>query len=200
MRVLSPAGIRLRDFLAGPARTTVRSIEILLEHHRIATLVGGHSAAVRARLSWSRHLDGNQTSRQINSQSLPHQFRARSVLRLHGSFDFPGHRRRKGNAECRALPHSYYFVILSISILSNWPVLCHRRQRITRSRSSPLHYPSDYKNDGQPYQKTARELRIFRVREQMQQNARCQSEQAHRNKNADIAPIQFNPPENDNSS
>jgi hypothetical protein len=30
MRVLSPAGIRLRDFLAGPARTTVHSIDVLL--------------------------------------------------------------------------------------------------------------------------------------------------------------------------
>src|ERR1700730_3535010 len=50
MRVLSLAGTRLRDFLAGPARTTVHSIEVLLKSYRIAARVRRHPSAVGARL------------------------------------------------------------------------------------------------------------------------------------------------------
>ena len=119
-RLGSPA-IRLRDFLAGPARTTVHSIEILLQRYRITASVGGHSTAIRARLGGRGQLGRNQPRRQIDPERLTHQLRARPMLRFHGPLDLLRHRRRKRNGKRRTLSHGCYFVILSMSMLAHSP-------------------------------------------------------------------------------
>src|SRR5439155_23885991 len=60
------AGMPLRDFLAGPARTTVHSIEVLRERHIITARVGSHATAVGAGFDGGGGLQRNQPRRQVN--------------------------------------------------------------------------------------------------------------------------------------
>ncbi len=104
---------RLSDFLAGPARTTVHSIQVLLQTHRIASPVGSHTAAIGARLGGCRHLGGHQSPCEINAYRFPHQLRPRPVLCLPRPFDLFRHRRRQGDGESYTFSHGCYFVIHS---------------------------------------------------------------------------------------
>src|ERR1700676_4622100 len=113
IRFLSPAGIRLRDFLAGPDKTTVHSIDILLERHRIAPFVRSHPTAISARFGGRREPPKKGTRRQVDAQRFPHQLRTGSVFSLPGSLDLLCHCRRKGDGKCCTFSHSCYFVTLS---------------------------------------------------------------------------------------
>jgi hypothetical protein len=90
-------GVRLSDFSAGPAMITSQGFfsSEFIECHVVTTFVRGSTAMNSSRLSGRGSLLGELSNRDIHAERFTHQFRARSVLGLHGSFDLFRHLKRE---------------------------------------------------------------------------------------------------------
>src|SRR5271155_2873582 len=106
IRVRSLVGTRLRAFFAGPARTTIHSIEVSLECYVVPAFVSGYPAAISARFTGCGQFGRKTSHRQVKPQRLAHEFRTRAILCLSRSLDLLSHGRRQRDGKGSGFSHS----------------------------------------------------------------------------------------------